>query len=163
MLISIFTICDESKNVHQNCIKLSNPFPNKTNPDKTKEASTVSSLKNLNVSLDEPHPPCVSIYTIFTIPGLNTYLMLRLTQDKIMFGSSLFRDYFSIFCWCHQDRGDLTKNVRLSGLDGEGKLIGILEIYIETLLYLQRRDEGERLSVMWTQYKVSANSKNKQI
>ena len=36
----------------------------------------------------------------------------------------------------------MTKNVRLSGLDGEGKLIGILEIYIETLLYLQERYEG---------------------
>ena len=58
-LIPIFTICDESKNIHQNCIKLSNPFPNKTNPDKTKEDCAVSSLKNLNVSLDEPHPPSV--------------------------------------------------------------------------------------------------------
>ena len=76
-LISIFTICDESKNIHQNCIKLSNPFPNKTNPDKTKEACAVSSLKNLNVSLDEPHPPSVvwtftNLNTIFTIPGLDT-------------------------------------------------------------------------------------------
>ena len=38
----------------------------------------------------------------------------------------------------------MTKNVRLSGLDGEGKLIGILEIYIETLLY----SAGERRDIL---------------
>ena len=43
----------------------------------------------------------------------------------------------------------MTKNVRLSGLDGEGKLIGILEIYIETL-YTFSDDMRER-ERWWTQ------------
>ena len=61
-----------------------------------------------------------------------------------MFGSSLFRDYFSIFCWCHQDRGDLTKNVRLSGLDGEGKLIGIFrDLHWDTFIPSETRWRGE--------------------
>ena len=54
----------------------------------------------------------------------------------------------------------MTKNVRLSGLDGEGKLIGILEIYIETL-YTFSDDMRER--GVDGGHNVNTNSQNKQI
>ena len=67
-------------------------------------------------------------------------------------------DYFAAAIRRRGERRDLTKNVRLSGLAGEGKLIGILEIYIETLLFLQRRNEGKDGG-----HNVNTNNQNKQI
>ena len=67
-------------------------------------------------------------------------------------------DYFAAAIRRRGERRDLTKNVRLSGLAGEGKLIGILEIYIETLLFLQRRNEGRDGG-----HNLNTNNQNKQI